>query len=131
MTKTAKTSPGTAIPGLAVETGTASKQATTSTKNHTTSPAERQTFRVADLLHHGAENAVPRRDLMALTGLSDRELRLLIEAERRQGVPILSNCIGGYYLPADDAERKRFVNSMLHRAMEIAAVAAAVEQAEV
>lgn len=69
----------------AVETGAASRQTTTSTHDSTTPPAERQTFRVADLLHPGAENAVPRRDLMALTGLSDRELRLMIEAERRRG----------------------------------------------
>lgn len=114
-----------------VETGAVCKAATTSTHDSTICSAEGQPFRVANLLHTGAENAISRRDLMALTGCSDRELRLKIEAERRQGVPILSNCVGGYYLPADEQERTRFVNSMLHRAMEIAAVAAAVEQAEV
>lgn len=131
MTEKRKASAGTAIPTLAVESGRVCETVRPSTKNDTTDGAGRQAFRVADLLHPGAENAVPRRDLMALTGFTDRELRRQIEAERRQGVPILSNCVGGYFLPGDEAERKRFLNSMLHRAMEIAAVAAAVEQAEV
>lgn len=99
-------------------------------KDFIASTIRRQPSRIADLLHPGAENAIPRRESIALTGFTDRELRRMIEAERRRGVPILSNCVGGYYLPADDTERKRFVNSMLHRAMEIAAVAAAVELTE-
>ena len=80
----------------AVGTEAASRQTTTSTNDSTTSPAERQSFRIADLLHPGAKNAIPRRDLMALAGLSDRELRLMIETERRRGIPILSDNICGY-----------------------------------
>lgn len=86
---------------------------------------------VADLLLCGAENAVSRRDLMALTGYKDRELRLLIEAERRQGIPILSDCVGGYFLPASEAERQQCVRSLRRRAKEIEATAAAIERAEV
>lgn len=127
MSKTAKARPGTAIPGRAVENGTASQTPHASTKNDTTSPAERQTFRVADLLHPGAENALSRRDLMALTGLSDRELRLMIQAERRQGIPILSDNVHGYYLPGDEAERDRCVRSLRRRAGEIMETAAAIE----
>lgn len=114
--------------GQAVENGTVCKTAQPSTRNDTTSPAERQTFRVADLLLHGAENAIPRRELMALTGYRDRELRLLIEQERRRGCPILSNCIGGYYLPGDQAERERCVRSLRRRASEIMKTADAIEQ---
>ena len=120
--------PGTAIPGRAVETGTPSKMTTTSTKNDTTPAAENQPFRVADLLHLGAENAVSRRDLMTLTGFSDRELRLRIEAERRQGIPILSDCIHGYFLPGNSAERERCVRSLRRRAGEIMETAAAIER---
>ena len=97
MSKARKTSPGTAIPGLVVENGPVSQTAHASANNDTTDGAGRQLFRVSDLLLHGAENAVPRRDLMALTGCTDRELRRLIEAERRLGTPILSDCIGGYF----------------------------------
>lgn len=84
---------------------------------------------VADLLLCGAENAISRRDLMALTGYKDRELRLLIEAERRQGIPILSDNINGYFLPASEAERQQCVRSLRRRAKEIEATATAIEKA--
>ncbi len=122
-----KTRAGAATPTRAVETGAASRQTTTSTNDFNTSPAERQPFRIADLLHPGAENATPRRDLMAMTGCRDRELRRLIEAERRQGTPILSNCVGGYYLPETQAERKKCVASLRRRAKEIERTADAIE----
>lgn len=112
----------------AVENGPVSQTAHVSTSEHTTSPAERQTFRIADLLHPGAENAIPRRDLMTLTGFSDRELRLRIEAERRQGIPILSDCIHGYFLPGNSAERERYVRSLRRRAGEIMETATAIER---
>lgn len=115
----------------AVGTEAASRQTTTSTNDSTISPTSRQPFRIADLLHPGAENAISRRDLMVITGLSDRELRLMIEAERRQGIPILSDNTHGYFLPGDSAERDRCVRSLRRRAGEIEATAAAIEQAEV
>ena len=115
----------------AMEPGTNHHESPVSTTNDTTSPAENQPFRIADLLHPGAGNAIPRRDLMALTGLSDRELRLMIEAERRQGIPILSDNIHGYFLPGDSAERDRCVRSLRRRAKEIEVTAAAIEHAEV
>ncbi len=114
----------------AVENGRVCKTVQSPTSEHTTSPAENQPFRIADLLHPGAKNAVSRRDLMALTGLSDRELRLMIEAERRKGTPILSDNIHGYFLPGDSAERDRCVRSLRRRAGEIMETAAAIEGGE-
>ena len=111
----------------AVETGAASRQATTSTKDDTTTLPGGQPFRIADLLHPGAENAVSRRDLMTMTGYKDRELRRTIEAERRQGIPILSDCQHGYFLPGDPAERDRCVRSLRSRAEEIQRTADAIE----
>ena len=115
----------------AVENGRVCKTVQSPTSEHTTSPAENQPFRIADLLHPGAGNAIPRRDLIALPGLSDRELRQMIEAERRKGTPILSDNIRGYFLPGDSAERDRCVRSLRRRAGEIMETAAAIEQAEV
>ena len=114
-----------------MENGRVCKTVQPSISKHTTSPAENQPFRIADLLHPGAENAISRRDLMALTGLSDRELRLMIESEQRQGIPILSDNIHGYFLPGDSAERDRCVRSLRRRAGEIMETAAAIEHAEV
>ena len=123
MSETTKTRAGAATPTRAVETGTPAKMATTSTTKYTPSAAGRQPFRVADLLLPGAENAIPRRDLMALTGCSDRELR--------QGCPILSDNVHGYFLPGDKSERDRCVRSLRRRAGEIMETAASIEQAEV
>lgn len=126
--KTKDARPTVGAAGRAVENGPVSQTAHASTHDFTTSPAERQSFRIADLLLPGAENAIPRRDLMALTGCTDRELRRQIEAERRLGPPILSDCIGGYFLPGSQPERDRCVRSLRRRAKEIEATAAAIER---
>ena len=128
MSKARKTSPGTAIPGLVVENGPVSQTAHASANNDTTDGAGRQLFRVSDLLHPGAENAIPRRELMTLTGLSDRELRLMIQKERLSGTPICANNKTGYYLPGSDQERAECVKSMRHRSAEIARTADAIER---
>ena len=120
--------PSIAVPGRAVENGPVCETAHASTSEFTTAAAGRQPFRVADFLHHGAESAISRRDLMAMTGMSDRELRRLIEAERRQGIPILSDNQHGYFLPGDQAERDRCVHSLRSRAAEIQRTADAIER---
>ena len=52
----------------------------------------------------------------------------MIAAERRTGVAILSDNLTGYYLPANEEEKARFVRSMRHRAKEILLAADAVER---
>ena len=126
MTETVKTRPGTAILGRAAEPGANNHESPESHLNFNTAAASRQ-IQISDFLLHGQENAVPRRHLRQLTHLSDRELRRRIQEERLSGVPILSDNASGYYLPADDLERARFIRSMRGRAREIEAVAAAVE----
>lgn len=118
--------PGDCSTRTAAETGTACETASSSISHDTTAAAGRQ-IQVSDFLLHGQENAVSRRHLLQLTGFSDRDLRRRIQEERLSGVPILSDNASGYYLPADDLERTRFVRSMRSRAREIEAVAAAVE----
>ena len=54
---------------------------------------------ISRLLLHGQANALPRRELEALTGLDGRTVRLMIEQERRAGVPVLSDNARGYFLP--------------------------------
>ncbi len=82
---------------------------------------------VSELLLHGQENAIPRRELEKMTGWSGRMVRLMIEKARRSGVPILSDNESGYYLPGNSAERAQFVRSMRNRAAEILKTAQAVE----
>lgn len=82
------------------------------------------------MLLHGAENGLHLRDLCRLTGWKEREVRLHIHAERRRGVPILSDNVNGYFLPADEQELVACVRSMRHRAGEIMRTARAIERAK-
>jgi hypothetical protein len=68
------------------------------------------------------------RDLVSLTGLDARTVRVMIQAERLAGAPILSDNKRGYFLPGDDEERREFVRSMRHRAEAILRAAEAVER---
>ena len=85
-------------------------------------------MRIADLLSHGQENAVPLRQLVSMTNTDERTLRAKIAAERLSGVPILSDNSTGYFLPGNKGERERFVRSMRHRAHEIERAAEAIEK---
>lgn len=85
-------------------------------------------MKIADLLRYGQANAVPLRDLAGITGLDGRTVRAMISSERRAGAAILSNNQTGYYLPANEEEKARFVRSMRHRAKEILCAADAVER---
>lgn len=85
-------------------------------------------MKIADLLRYGQANAVPLRDLAGITGLDGRTVRAMISAERRAVAAILSNNQTGYYLPANEEEKARFVRSMRHRAKEILCAADAVER---
>lgn len=102
-------------------------QETTSTNDNTTATDCRQ-MQIADLLLQGQENAIPLRQLKAMTGQRGRDLRKQIERERRRGIPVLSDNVGGYFLPANEGERERFVKSMRHRVGEILKSAAAIER---
>lgn len=129
MREAKETRPDTAIPGRAkmeAETG----QATTSNTDSITQAAVGQSFRISDLLLHGQENAISMRHIKAITGMKGRAIRKMIETERRQGIPVLSDNISGYFLPKDEGEKDRFVKSMQHRAGEILKSAAAIERGE-
>lgn len=74
-----------------------------------------KTATIYELLPVGAENAISCKQLMEITGLEDRQLRRRIAAERRDGKIILSSFSevnGGYYIPADMSEVRRWVLMM-------------------
>lgn len=76
---------------------------------------------IFDILPTGEQNAISRRELMNITGYTDRQLRRQIAAERRSGALILSSTDsinGGYFRPEENSavELRRFVNSMSSRA---------------
>ena len=110
------------------EAGAETGQATTSTTNDTTPTPTGQAVKISDLLGHGQSAAVPLRHLKELAGLPGREVRRMIEAERRAGALIISDNAHGYYLTDDPAEAQRFAQSMRHRAGQIIKTARAVKE---
>lgn len=83
---------------------------------------------ISRLLAEGQGNGLHLQDLVEVTGWTEREIRKQIHRERRQHIPILSNCRNGYYLPGSPQERAACVRSMRHRASEILAAAKAIEE---
>lgn len=115
--------------GVPAPTGAAGKGLSTGfPKIDSITAADGRQFKVSDLLSHGQVNAVPLRHLCSLTGLDGRTVRAMIAAERRTGAAILSDNATGYFLPANEEEKARFVRSMRHRAKEILYAADAVER---
>lgn len=84
---------------------------------------------ISAFLSPGREHGRKMKELTAITGLSEREVRQAIQAERKAGSPILSDNASGYFLVGDSAEAVQFARSMRHRAGEILKSAAAVEKA--
>ena len=61
--------------------------------------AQQKRHRFFSLLQTGAENGVTLRELVAMTGMNERLVRLKIQQERKAGKLILSNNRDGYFLP--------------------------------
>lgn len=84
-------------------------------------------YLVSDLLHEGAENGMTLTELVQLTREDERSIRRRIQAERKDGKLILSDCKSGYFLPTSTLDIQRFISSMSRRSREIAAISHAAE----
>lgn len=76
---------------------------------------------IEEILHTGIQNALSPEYLAAVTGLDGvRAVQKQIERERRSGAVILSSTQppGGYYLPANREEVRRFIRTLENRAGE-------------
>lgn len=113
----------------AAETGSASRADTTSNTQYKARSDNGQAGGIGSLLMTGSENGLHLQDLVRLTGEDQRTVRAMIHDERRQGMPILSDCVHGYFLPGSQQECEACVQSLRHRAKEILAAAAAIESA--
>ena len=102
------------------------------TQNHIMTGPDAQG--IADILPHGAENAVSSVEVMHLCGISGiRQLRAAIAEERAAGALILSNTTGGYFLPSDGEnghkEMQHFVNTVRSKALALLSAARPVRAA--
>jgi hypothetical protein len=57
-----------------------------------------------------------------------RTIRLMIQRERLEGIPICADNLTGYFLPSTEDEKTACVRSMRHRAGEIMRTAQAIER---
>lgn len=80
---------------------------------------------IIDYIPQGYKNAISRRSLCNLTGLSDRVIRGLIEEARRETIIISNNDGSGYWIfPDDPTEQekemlRKFVKQQESRAKSI------------
>lgn len=77
---------------------------------------------VSRFLPQGGKNAISTSELVRLTGCkSSRQLQKMVAEEREQGIPILSSCRGGYFLPepgeAGRAEMVAYCRTLQARAI--------------
>lgn len=93
------------------------------------STSNRGKLHISDILHVGSENGVTLRELVQITGEDERMIRRRIQAERKAGALILSDCKNGYFRPADARDVQRFIRSMSRRAREISEISRAAEDA--
>ena len=88
---------------------------------------------IESFLQYGAANAIPTDKLMELTGLDLRQLQKAVEAERRNGVLILTKPQGGYFLPgegeAGKAEIRTFYNIQRSKALSLVKTIKAAREA--
>ncbi len=76
-------------------------------------------------LPYGKENAISKKQLIELTHMSERKVRLDIAFLRKNcNVTICSSSnTGGYYFPASYEEANQFANETVNRIRELAKVA--------
>lgn len=72
---------------------------------------------ITEYIPVGRENALPMRDLAALLNVDERTIRQLVQRAREQGAPICSEWgdNGGYYMPADTYEARRYLRQQKAR----------------
>ena len=82
---------------------------------------------IAWLLSVGSENAICMSELAKIVKKPTRQIRRMIQLDRKNGYPICADCKNGYFMPSSAEEKRRCVSSMRRRAKEILQSAAAIE----
>lgn len=113
MSRKRKAAPGVATIGSGKEEQIREAAINLPGNEYSTHPEQVQ-GRIEPLLLRGAENAIPAKKLAEIVGVkTSRELRQIVERERKNGALILSSVRGrgGYYLPAEGAASKAELQS--------------------
>ena len=70
--------------------------------------------------HEGRSQAIPSRELTAITGAEDRKVRLIIRELIKEGLPVASSTEtpAGYFLCSSWEEARSYANSIKNRLIE-------------
>lgn len=75
----------------------------------------------------GRENAISRKRLAAITGMSDRKVRACISEARERGTAICANTVtGGYYMAESEADVRLLLGELRSRIAKLRACYVAV-----
>lgn len=72
-------------------------------------------FNLDDFIPVGKINSVSMTELARILNADPREVRALVHKERKNGIPICSDCRGGYYLPENPDEAKIYFRQQTAR----------------
>lgn len=75
-------------------------------------------MQIEQYIPDGQQNAISQKQLAAVLRCSLRDVRLMVEVARRQGVPICSSCDGGhggYYMPLTKPEARAYIQMQSSR----------------
>jgi hypothetical protein len=73
-------------------------------------PETEENMNIVDYIPSGYSNAISRKDLCRITGLTDRVMRNMIEEARRETIIISNNDGSGYWLyPTDPTKEEKLM----------------------
>ena len=72
-------------------------------------------FDLDDFIPVGKTNSISMTELSITLGSDPREVRALVNKARKNGIPICSDCRGGYYLPESPNEAKIYFRQQTAR----------------
>lgn len=78
---------------------------------------------IYELLMIGEQNATTAKDLARILNTDRRSISILVERERRAGLPICATCDSktpGYFIPETREDMQRYCKRLEHREREIA-----------
>ena len=76
---------------------------------------ERNKFeRFLSMIPYGERDAIPMTKLASFMGVSERDVRRIVESARRDG-NIVATCEGGYFIPETLEELKHYYHTALAR----------------
>lgn len=83
---------------------------------------------ITHYIPEGRDNKISRASLSICTGLPDRSVRRLISEAREQGIPIVGDPEGGYYMAESEADVRLLLSELNSRIGKLAKCVKAIRE---